>query len=133
MTKIMIVDDEVDLREMLNLYLRKEGFVTETACDGQDLLDKIDSFQPDLVSLDVMMPGLKTTEILEKLKEKTCKPKIILVTVVRYSEAEKQIIFQTGNVVDYITKPFDLDDLLVRINKHVGSAQKLDAASSGIY
>ncbi|MCX6668127.1 MAG: response regulator [Euryarchaeota archaeon] len=130
MTKIMIVDDEEDLREMLDLYLKKEGFETNTAEDGADFLRKIDDFQPDLVTLDVMMPGLKTTDILEKLKEKKGKPKIILLTVVRYTDSEKQKLYQMGNIVDYVTKPFDLDDLLERIHKQVLSLEKLNGASN---
>jgi DNA-binding response OmpR family regulator len=125
MTKIMIVDDETDLREMLDLYLKKEGFETNTAEDGSDFLKKIDDFEPDLVTLDVMMPGLKTMEILEKLKEKKSKPKIILLTVVRYTDSEKQKLYQMGNIIDYITKPFDIDDLLERIHKQVLSLEKL--------
>jgi len=107
----MVVDDEIDLREMINLMLKKEGYETEMAKDGEDFLSKIDEFQPDLVTLDVMMPGLTTREILECLKEKDCKPKIILLTVVRFSDEEKQQIFKMGNVIDYITKPFELDEL----------------------
>jgi len=118
MTKIMIVDDETDLREMLNLMLHKEGFETATAENGDDFLNKIDDFQPDIVTLDVMMPGLTTREILEKLKEKKTKPKIILLTVVRYSEEEKQKLYQKG-IVDYVTKPFELDNLISTIHKYV--------------
>jgi DNA-binding response OmpR family regulator len=118
MTKIMIVDDETDLRAMLNLMIRKEGFETATAENGDDFLSKIDEFQPDLVTLDVMMPGLTTREILEKLKEKKTKPKIILLTVVRYSEEEKLKLYQQG-IVDYVTKPFELDTLINTINSHV--------------
>jgi len=118
MTKIMIVDDETDLREMLNLMLHKEGFETATAENGDDFLNKIDEFQPDLITLDVMMPGLTTREILEKLKEKKTKPKIILLTVVRYSEEEKQKLYQRG-IVDYVTKPFELDHLIHTIHKYV--------------
>jgi DNA-binding response OmpR family regulator len=118
MTKIMIVDDEQDLREMLNLMLRKEGFETEMVENGEDFLNKIDNFQPDLVTLDVMMPGLTTREILEKLPEKKTKPKIILLTVVRYSEEEKQKLYQKG-IVDYVTKPFELDELINTIQKYV--------------
>ena len=118
MTKIMIVDDETDLREMLNIMIRKEGFKTLTAEDGDDFLSKIDDFQPDLVTLDIMMPGLTTREILDKLEEKKTKPKIILLTVVRYSEEEKQKLYQKG-IVDYVTKPFELDDLTFRIHKHL--------------
>ena len=119
MTKIMIVEDEQDLREMLEIMLNKEGYQTDTAANGLELLKKIDIFQPDFVTLDIMMPGLTTSEILERLKDKKIKPKIILLTVVRYSEEEKQKIYKMGNVVDYITKPFELDDLLNTIKKHV--------------
>jgi len=119
MTKIMVVDDEVDLREMVNLMLKKEDYETQIAKDGEDFLSKIDEFQPDLVTLDVMMPGLTTREILKRLKEKDCKSKIILLTVVRFSEEEKQRILKMGNVIDYITKPFELDDLVNTIKKHV--------------
>jgi two-component system, OmpR family, alkaline phosphatase synthesis response regulator PhoP len=118
MTKIMIIDDETDLREMLNLMIRKEGFETATAESGEDFLNKIDVFQPDLVTLDVMMPGLTTREILEKLPEKKTKPKIILLTVVRYSEEEKQKLYQKG-IVDYVTKPFEMDNLINTIQKYV--------------
>lgn len=119
MTKIMVVDDEPDLREMLSIMLNKEGFETDVAEDGSELLDKLDGFNPDIVTLDVMMPGLTTGEILKKLKEKKSKPKIILLTVVRYSEEEKEKIYHMGNVVDYITKPFDIDELTERIYKHI--------------
>jgi len=119
MTKIMIVDDELDIREMLNLMLYKEGFETDTAEDGSEFLNKLDSFDPDIVTLDVMMPGLTTSEILEKLKEKKSNPKIILLTVVRYSDEEKKKRFEMGNVVDYVTKPFDLDQLMDTIHRHV--------------
>jgi len=119
MTKIMVVDDESDLRDMLNLMLHKEGFETETAEDGTEFLNRLDTFNPDIVTLDVMMPGLTTCEILKDLKDKKSKPKIILLTVVRYSEEEKKKIMTMGNIVDYIKKPFDLDDFMDAIKKHV--------------
>ena len=118
MTKIMIVDDEDDLREMIGIMLHKEGFETNTAEDGADFLDKIDDFAPDIVTLDVMMPGITTKEILEKLKEKITKPKIILLTVVRYSEEEKQRLYMMG-IVDYVAKPFEMDQLINTINKYI--------------
>ena len=119
MKKIMIVDDEQDFREMVNLMIQKEGFETEMAEDGTDFLNKIDRFQPDLVTLDVMMPGLSAFEILDKLKEKESKPKIILLTSIRYTDKEIDRLFNTWNVVDYIVKPFDYDDLLKRLHKHI--------------
>jgi len=125
MPKVMVVDDELDLREMIKLMMNKEGFETDIAEDGMDFLDKIDNFNPTLVTLDVMMPGINTKEILMKLREKNCKPKIILLTVVRFSEEEKQKseeekqkILELGNVVDYITKPFEFDVLMDAVKKH---------------
>ena len=117
--KIMIVEDDLDQREMLVLMLQKEGFETETAEDGTEFLNRLDTFNPDIVTLDVMMPGLTTWEILKDLKDKKSKPKIILLTVVRYSEEEKKKIMTMGNIVDYIKKPFDLDDFMDAIKKHV--------------
>jgi DNA-binding response OmpR family regulator len=114
----MVVDDEQDLREMIDLMMKKEGFETELAVNGADFLEKIDVFQPNIVTLDVMMPGLTTKEILEKLKEKKSNPKIILLTVVRFSDEEKKKLFEMGNVVDYITKPFDFDELIHIVKKH---------------
>jgi DNA-binding response OmpR family regulator len=114
----MIIDDERDLREMLNLMIQKEGSETALAEDGKDFLSKIDDFQPDLITLDVMMPGLTTREILDRLKEKKTKPKIILLTVVRYSEEEKQKLYKMG-IVDYVTKPFELNDLINTIYNHI--------------
>ena len=118
MTKIMVVDDELDLREMIDLMMNKEGFETEMAVDGEDFLNKIDDFQPDLVTLDVMMPGLTTKEILEKLREKSCKPKILLLTVVRFSDKEKKKLFEMG-VIDYITKPFEFENLMDAMRKWI--------------
>ena len=119
MTKVMVVDDEPDLRNMLNLMLQNEGFETALANDGTDFLNRVDDFQPDLVILDVMMPGLMTEEILEQLKSKHCDPKIILLTVVRFSEDEKKRLFGMGNIVDYIKKPFDMDEFLKRLKEQV--------------
>jgi DNA-binding response OmpR family regulator len=120
----MIVDDEPDLREMIDKMLQIEGYNTATAENGEDFLAKIDDFQPDLVTLDVMMPGLTTKEILEKLKEKQCNPKIILLTVIRYSDDEKQRLYEMG-IVDYMTKPFELDKLLKCIQNQIGKLESI--------
>lgn len=115
----MIVDDEPDLRNMINVMLEKEGYTTETAENGPSFLEKVEDYQPDLVTLDVMMPDMTTKEILRKLKEKNANPKIILLTVVQYSQEEIEKILQLGNIVEYMNKPFDVLDLLDTIRKHV--------------
>jgi len=119
--KVMIVDDELDLREMLVIMFQNEGFETETAKDGSDFLHKIDTFKPELVILDIMMPGLPISEILRKLRKKESKPKIILLSVVRYSEDEIKKLFKMGKIVEYIKKPFEIDTLMTAVKKHVGT------------
>ena len=118
MTKVLIVDDEPDIREMLNILMSKEGFEIDMAVDGSDFLEKVDKFNPDLVTLDIMMPGPTTEEILKGLKKRKSKPKVILLTVVRFDGDEKKI-FNLRNVVDYIKKPFDVDDFLTCVKKHI--------------
>jgi DNA-binding response OmpR family regulator len=119
MVKIMVVDDEPDLRNMIDLMMQQEGYETEVAENGSEFLDKIDAFQPDIVTLDIMMPGLTTKDILNKLLEKKSKTRIILLTVVRFSDEEKESLRKLGNVVDYITKPFEMDHLLAAVKNHL--------------
>jgi DNA-binding response OmpR family regulator len=123
MAKIMIVDDNRDIADTLKIIMEKEGNETLLACNGEDFLNKVDDFRPDLVLLDVMMPGLTTEKIMEKLKDKGwVNLKVILVTVVRFSDEEKKLLYTVLNITDYITKPFDVFDLVGKVNKHLGKA-----------
>jgi DNA-binding response OmpR family regulator len=117
MAKIMVVDDEPDLRAMLDTMMKNKGYDTEMAVDGSDFLEKIDSFNPDIVTLDVMMPGMTIWEILGRLKEKKSNPKIILVTVVRFTEEEKKSLYEAANVVGYIKKSFEIGDIIDTVKK----------------
>jgi len=111
MPKVLIVDDDPDIRSMVQAIMKTEGYETDLAVDGQDFLDKVTDYDPDVVTLDVMMPGLNTWEVLSQLHELPVNPKVILLTIVRYSPSERQKLFEMGNVVDYIQKPFDIEDL----------------------
>ncbi len=115
----MIVDDDPDLREMMNLLLHKEGFETDMAEDGSEFLEKLDEFGPDIVILDVMMPGLTIKEILKKIKGKKSNPKIILLTVGRFSKQEVLKIYHSGNILDFITKPIKFNQLMNTIHKYI--------------
>lgn len=119
MQKIMVVDDEEDLRNLVKMVMEREGFEVETAENGEDFLKKVTDFRPDFVILDVMMPGLKTKDILERLKTKDVDPKIMLLTVVRFSEEEIKKLSERGKIVDYLTKPFELPELIATVRKHV--------------
>jgi len=116
MTKIMIVDDNRDIAETLKTIMEMENYETEVAYNGEEFLGKVDAVKPDLVLLDVMMPGLKTKEILIRLKEKRLDDlKIMLVSVVRFSDEEKMILKNEFNIREYVTKPFDVTELVNRV------------------
>ncbi|MCX9012705.1 MAG: response regulator [Candidatus Methanoperedens sp.] len=118
MAKIMIVDDNRDIAETLKTIMEIEKHETELAFNGEEFLSKVENVKPDLVLLDVMMPGLKTKEILMKLKEKGLGDlKIMLVTVVRFSDEERKVLMEQFKIRDYVTKPFDVPNLINRVRK----------------
>ena len=116
----MFVDDEVDTRLSVRDVLKDKGFKVVLAIDGQDCLNKLKKVKPDLILLDIMMPGLTTREILSAIRKdkKTAKIKIIFLTVMRFSEITQKDLL-SGNVVDFIEKPFDINELLERIKKTI--------------
>jgi DNA-binding response OmpR family regulator len=116
MSKIMIVDDNIDIVETLKTIMEMEGHVAEIAYNGEEFLKKVGTVKPDLVLLDVMMPGMKTKEILAKLKEKKINDlRIMLISVIRFSQEEKTIMLENYKIKDYVTKPFDVPDLVNRV------------------
>ena len=111
MKTIMVVDDEPDIRQTVKTVLEKNGYKTVTAVNGDDCLKKLQKQKVDLILLDIMMPGTPVKEVVNKIK----KTKIAYLTVVRTSEAEKEELLKSKNIVDFIEKPFDISTLLLRI------------------
>lgn len=118
---IMVVDDEESLRELLSAILSEEDYDVITAVDGKDCLNKLKESKPDLVLLDMMMPGISGREVCEKIRNdpKTKSLKVAFLTVAKFSESGKEVL-KKMNVSDYITKPFDNDNLIKRIKKIIG-------------
>ena len=114
--KIMVVDDEADIRSSVKTILEKEGYEVITAINGDDCLKKLEKGKPDLILLDIMMPGTPVREVVKKIKN----VKISYLSVVRTSEAEKEKLLGQNNIVDFIQKPFDIADLVKRVKKIVG-------------
>lgn len=112
---VMIVDDEEDIRETVKALLEKNGFNVTSAVSGDDCLKKMASskIKPDLILFDVMMPGTPTKEVVKKIKD----IKIAYLTVVRVTEAEKEDLLKEKNIVDFIQKPFDIEELLRKVRK----------------
>lgn len=119
MKQILVVDDNKDIVTSVQKIIEKLGFQSIKADSGKSFLKKLEKSKPDLVLLDVMMPGLTTKEILDELVSKKSKLKIILLTVVRFSEEEIKQLMKNGLIVDYVTKPFSIDDLMKTIKKHI--------------
>jgi len=113
--KILVVDDEPDIRESVKAVLEKNGFKVVTAINGDDGLAKWKKEKPDLILLDIMMPGTPVREIVPQMKG----ARIAYLSVVRTSEAEKEDLMASKNVVDFIQKPFDIDELVKRVKKLV--------------
>jgi len=119
--KIMVVDDEETLVELVKAVLEQEGLEVISADSGKECLKKLDKAKPDLILMDMMMPAMSGRETVEKIRKnsKTKDLKIAFLTVVRFSDIGKDAL-KNLNVLDYITKPFDNDDLVERVKKLVG-------------
>ena len=113
---IMIVDDEPDLRATVKTVLEKNKYNVVTAVNGDDCLKKLKQAKPDLILLDIMMPGMLVRDVVNKIKG----IKIVYLSVVRTSEAEKEDLLRSENVVGFIQKPFDIDELVRRVKKTIG-------------
>ena len=121
MPKIMVVDDEESLRELVKAIFESEGYDITIAASGQECLEKLKNEKPDLILMDMMMPGMSGRETTENIRKNpsTKKLKIVFLTVARFSETGKETLEQL-NVTDYVTKPFDNEDLVKRVKKIVG-------------
>ena len=117
MTKtIMVADDEPDIRATVKTVLEQNGYKVITAISGDDCLKQLKKEKPDLILMDIMMPGTPTKDVVAQIKD----IKISFLSVVRTSEAEKEELVKQKNIVDFIQKPFDINELLKRVKKLVG-------------
>src|ERR1041385_6651896 len=117
MHKILIVDDEVSMREFLEILLRKEGYEVETASDGAQALRVIDAAAGDLdvVITDLKMPRVSGLEVLERTKASSPETEVVVMTA--YSTTETAIAAMKQGAYDYISKPFKVDEIKVVIEK----------------
>ena len=109
MKKILIIDDDVYIGDMLEEILTKEGYAVARAYSGTEALLCISGEKPDLVLLDLMLPGLRGEEVLPQIKG------IPVIVVSARTGTEEKVDLLMGGAADYITKPFDTKELLARI------------------
>ena len=110
--KILIVDDDENICELLRLYLQKDGFDTVVAHDGQTALKLANSENPDLILLDIMLPGLDGWQVCREIR-KTSETPIIMLTA--KSETFDKILGLELGADDYVSKPFDTKEVVARI------------------
>jgi DNA-binding response OmpR family regulator len=110
--RILVVDDEANIRDLARLYLEQEGFVVAVAADGQQALDAVQDLTPDLMVLDLMLPGIDGWEICRRVRAQSDLP--ILMLTARDTDIDKIVGLEMG-ADDYLTKPFNPRELVARV------------------
>lgn len=109
MKNLLVIDDDIHIGNMLEETLTKEGYGVFRAYSGTEALLLLEKTRPDLVLLDLMLPGLKGEEVLSKIKG------IPVIVVSAKAETDNKVNLLLGGAVDYVTKPFEVKELLARI------------------
>jgi len=121
MTRILVVDDEPNLLSTIQFNLGREGYDVLTATTGEGALDAARETLPDLIILDLMLPGMHGFEICRVLRRETSVP--ILILTARSDEIDKVVALELG-ADDYITKPFSMKELIARVRARLRRAEE---------
>ncbi|MBX9667276.1 MAG: response regulator transcription factor [Candidatus Obscuribacterales bacterium] len=130
MKKILIVDDEVDIANSIQYVLSQEGFNTSLAHDGLRAMEMYEKDKPDLVILDLMMPGIDGYELCRRVRALDKKTPILMLTA-RTSEIDTVVGLELG-ANDYIAKPVRLRELVARVKAHLREAPDAQRQVTGI-
>jgi two-component system alkaline phosphatase synthesis response regulator PhoP len=133
--RILLVDDEKDILEFLSYNLKKEGFEVATCTDGQMALNILDEFKPNLIVLDVMMPGMDGIETCENIRSNSAYDHIIITFLTARAEDYSQVAGLEAGADDYINKPIKPKVLVSRVKallRRKGLVNKLDEKVSVI-
>lgn len=115
---LMIVDDESSMRELVSAIMELAGYEVVTASTGEECMARLKTVRPDLIIMDMMMPGMTGKETVEKIRgdPRLRDIRVLFLTVTTFSDMRKVEIKKLV-VIDYILKPFDNEDLLQRVAK----------------
>lgn len=123
MKSILVVEDEIAISMVLGAYLEKEGYVVHYAYNGVEALQKNEEVNPALILLDIMMPMLDGWAVLEKIREKSSCP-VIMITAL--SDMNQKLQGFDGGADDYITKPFVAEEVLARVSAVLRRSPQLE-------
>ena len=112
MTKILVIDDDTNISELLRMYLEKEGYEVRTASDGAEGVTAFRMYEPDLVLLDIMLPKKDGLQVCREIREHSSKP-IIMITA-KGETIDKVLGLELG-ADDFIVKPLDMKEVFARI------------------
>ena len=124
--KILIIEDESDVADLLTLNLRKAGFRTSTAADGTSGLQKARDDRPDFIVLDLMLPKLSGLEVCKILKSDTATSHIPILMLTAKAEEIDRIVGLEFGADDYVTKPFSPREIVLRIRAILRRAERAD-------
>jgi DNA-binding response OmpR family regulator len=111
---VLVVDDEPTIVEIVGRYMERAGFETYTAADGYKALDLATEHRPDLVVLDVMLPGIDGIEVMERLQGRPGPPIAVILLTARGEESDRLVGLRNG-ADDYVVKPFSPAELVARV------------------
>ena len=123
MKKVLIVDDEQDIVESLKFVLEAEGYECYTAFNGEDGLNAAKSVIPDLIILDIMMPKMNGYKVSRLLKFDSKYKNIPIMMLTARSQEEDKLIGEETGANEYITKPFELDAIVKKVEEYLGKAE----------
>jgi two-component system response regulator PilR (NtrC family) len=112
---ILVVDDELSIREFLQIMLKREKMLVETACDGEEALKLLDQKHFDLIISDIKMPKVDGLELLSRVKAKD--PNALMLMITAHGSTELAVEAMKKGAYDFLTKPFKIDDVKLRIEK----------------
>jgi two-component system alkaline phosphatase synthesis response regulator PhoP len=124
--KILVVDDEQSIIDLVTAYLRKEGYEVHTAMDGPSGLKAARAFKPDLIVLDIMLPGMDGIELLGQLRRES---DVYVIMLTAKSEETDKIVGLSVGADDYLTKPFSPRELVARVK---AALRRLQVGSSTV-
>src|SRR5512139_3970845 len=125
MAKILVIDDEPSIVNLVTAYLKPEGYEVHTAMDGPSGLKAARAFKPDLIILDIMLPGMDGIELLSRLRRES---EVYVILLTARTEETDKVIGLTVGADDYVTKPFSPRELLARVKAAVRRLQLQPAA-----
>ena len=128
-SRVLVVDDDQSIAEVVRQALADEGYLVETASDGIEALERVQAYQPSVMVLDLMMPRLDGFGVLERLREmpEPGRPSVMVLSA-RSGQEDIARAIETG-ASDFMTKPFDLEELVLRVRLHIARYWRTHAAA----